>query len=163
MTQSEATLPVDDLPALTPAQKELLASVPSLAYVFAADRAECDALVHSLEIIGIGHIRVFTSVSRVAEAWAEAAPAICLLKLTGDESLGDQLKPLRRVPLADRRHSVVAVVADDVMTLDGLQAFKAQVNCLIATRDLERLPLYLRRAWLHHLGLYRHWRGELEV
>ena len=28
---------------------------------------------------------------------------------------------------------------------------------VISAADLDRLPLYLRRAFLHHLRLYQHW------
>jgi hypothetical protein len=159
---AEPILPALDLPALTPSQKELVVSVPSLAYVVATDRHECDVLVACLEVVGLGHIRVFTSVARASDAWAEAEPAILLARLSGALPFDEELAPVRRQALNRRRDCLVAVVADEVMTLDGDQAFVAQVNCVVAVRDLERLPLYLRRAWLHHLELYRHYRGELE-
>ncbi len=161
--QPEPIPPSAGLPALTPGQRELVSAVPSLAYVVAAERHECDALVASLEAVGLGHIRMFTNVARACDAWAEVEPAILLVRLSGALPFDDELVPVRRLPLGRRRDCLVAVVADEVMTLDGHQAFAAQVNCVVAVRDLEQLPVFLRRAWLHHLELYRHYRGELEV
>ena len=64
------------------------------------------------------------------------------------------------IPYPVRRRIFVALTASNVATLDGMVAFMLQVNCLIKSSDLPRLPYYLRRAVLHHLRLYQHWEME---
>lgn len=69
------------------------------------------------------------------------------------------LAPIYKLPFDMRRKTFVALLADNVKTLDGQVAFYLQVNCLIKSAE-PALAVRLRRAWLYDLRLYRHWHTE---
>jgi hypothetical protein len=71
------------------------------------------------------------------------------------------LEPLHKLPMDVRRRTFIVLMADNVRSLDGQVAFYLQVNCLVNSQEIPRLPSLLRRALLHHLRLYRAWDEEI--
>ena len=111
-----------------------------------------------LALLGIDEVHHFDDMESAAEAMLESDFSILLVVL--DRATAppcDPLEALYGLPLTVRRDVFVALLADNVRSLDGQTAFYLQVNCLISTQELPKFPAYLRQALIFHLRHYRYW------
>lgn len=148
----------EELPALRDADSALLAALEREAYLVELSSRPDDAAVAALKSLGTDRVQRFENVEAAIQAHAETPAGILLIrfdKLSAPPVA--ELAPLATIPPNIRRHTFVAVEAENVRSLDGQVAFLLQVNCLLASGDAAQMPLLLRRAVLHHLRLYRHW------
>ena len=111
-----------------------------------------------LKEIGVQDIEVFESLEATVEALREIELGVLLIRVD-KASLPpfEPLQPLSQLPLNLRRRTFVALLADNLRSLDGQLAFFLQVNCLINAREVAKIPGLLRRAILFHLKHYRYW------
>jgi CheY-like chemotaxis protein len=73
------------------------------------------------------------------------------------------LKALHAMPMSVRRYIFVALIADDVETLDHATAFARSVNAVVNRNDLGGLGLILRRAIADNDAFYRVFREVLQA
>jgi hypothetical protein len=118
-----------------------------------------DAAVSSqLQAIGMKEIRHFHDLAEACEQVDDSEAGVVLLRMDKAPAPPcEPLEPLYKMPFRTRRRTFVALMAENVRTLDGQVAFYLQVNCLIQSDDLPRLAVPLRRALLFHLRHYRYW------
>lgn len=161
--EEEAPPPPDrPLPRLRPQEASLLASIESLAYVVNLGVPPEPRIATALEQLGIAEVREFDDLAAAVEANSEIEAGILVIRMDKASAPPcEPLAPLGLIPFGVRRRIFVALMAPNVATLDGMVAFLLQVNCLIKSSDLPRLPYFLRRALLYHLRLYQHW--DMEV
>ncbi len=147
-----------EMPALRPAERELLSSMVPEAYVVDLGQSPLRSLKPDLESLGMQEVRSFGSLEEAIEMLSDTGAGILIIRI--DKASAPPcapLEPLEKLSFAERRRTFVVLVAENVKSLDGQVAFYLQVNCLIQTRDLDRFDMMVRRALLYHLRLYRHW------
>jgi len=150
------------LPPISVAETDLVATAPSLAYLVFLEKRDRELIREGVELLGINLVREFEDLETAIEAFSEAVPSLFVVRMAKVPAPPcPPLAPLLQVPPQERRRSLVALVGDNVRSLDGQTAFFLQVNCLIASQDMARFPQLLRRAWLFHLIRYRFWKGDL--
>lgn len=147
------------LPAVRELDRELLDTLyPSAALVVLAPAAPVEPYEAVLRLLGMEEIHRFADLTAAAEALLDGDYAILLIVLDRATAPPCQpLAPLYAVPLTVRRRTFTALAADNVRSLDGQTAFYLQVHCLLSTREMAKLPVYLQRALLYHLRRYRYW------
>lgn len=148
----------EPLPPVRDLDKDLLAALYPIAAVVRLAPVPTERLEAGLRLLGMDEVRHYDSVAAAAEEMLDIDFAI-LLVVTDRATAPpcEPLKPLYDLPLSVRRGTFVALVADNVRSLDGQTAFYLQVNCLINAQETAKFPLYLQRALLFHLRHYRHW------
>ncbi len=158
-----------ELPPLRPQEEELLSAVAPVAFLVRLGRsgvatsAGCDRIADGLRQIGMRDVRQLDDLEQaVADLIETDASIVVVVMDKAPPPPCEPLRPLEALPYSVRRRTLIALVARNVTSLDGMVAFLLQVNCLINAADLDRLPLYLRRALLHQLRLYRHWSIETD-
>ncbi len=52
----------------------------------------------------------------------------------------EALRPIYRLPAEIRRRVFVALLADNVRSLDGQAAFYLQLNCVLSSQEMEKFP-----------------------
>lgn len=155
-----------ELRSLRGHEVELLDSLSPVAFVAHLEGGEGgdhSALNAQLKTLGMKEIRHFGDLAQACERAEEAEAGILLVRMTKAPAPPcEPLEPIYKLPFKARRRTFVALVADNVRTLDGQVAFYLQVNCLVHGSELPRLAVPLRRALLHDLRLYRHWWTTIE-
>ncbi len=113
--------------------------------------------------LGIRDVETFVSLEAMVEKLREIELGVLLIRVD-KASLPpfEPLKPLYQLPLSLRRKTFVALLADNLRSLDGQLAFFLQMNCLVNAREIEKVPSVLRRAILFHLKHYRFWIDDQE-
>lgn len=164
----EAGMPGPDgfvaLPSLHPQEKALLDTLYPEAYLVNLTAEPSYQTTAALRLLGLREVDHYTDLEAAAEGLRETQMGVLLLVMEKvPPPPSEPLKPLHRLPPDVRRRTFVALLADDVRSLDGQVAFMLQMNCVISSQDIGRLPLLLRRALLHHLRLYRHWHDDDEM
>ena len=141
--------------------RELLESRPMAAVIAHQDVAVDPRLETELQRLDFREIHHCSSLDEACAVVRENDVSLLLVHLhKASAPPCEPLEPIYRLDFEQRRSVFVALLADNVKTLDGQVAFYLQVNCLIATADVPNLAPHLRRALLHDLRLYRHWRQE---
>lgn len=145
---------------------ELLESLSPVAFAVHLDGdggGNHSTLNAQLKTLGMKEIRHFADLGEACERAEEAEAGILLVRMQKAPAPPcEPLEPIYQMPFKARRRTFVALVADNVRTLDGQVAFYLQMNCLIHAGELPRLAVPLRRALLHDLKLYRHWWTTIE-
>ena len=145
------------LPSLRPAERELLLRLPPTALVVDHEIAADPTVQGDLETLGFHEIRS-VDLAAAAELAAESEIGMIVVRVPKASAPPfEPLTPVVRLAPEVRRRTFVALVAENVQSLDGQVAFLLQVNCLLAHRDRPRHLEMLRRALLHDLKLYQHW------
>ncbi|MEM8998036.1 MAG: zinc-ribbon domain-containing protein [Acidobacteriota bacterium] len=162
LSQPAAPEPADaeTLPALRGADRELMESIPSVALVvhLGADRdPRIDGALAALDLREVHHVADLVEACEFAQENDVAVLVVRMAKVPAPPC--PPLEPIYKLPFDLRREVFVAVVADNVKTLDGQVAFYLQVNCLIQAAE-PSIAGKLRRALLYDLRLYRHWHTE---
>ncbi len=160
-TDAPAAADAGEMPKLRPAEKELLSSIVPEAFVADLGQSPPGSLTAELERLGMEEVRHFTSLDDALDVLSDTGAGILVVRM--DKASAPPcvpLEPLERLSYAERRRTFVVLVADNVKSLDGQVAFYLQVNCLINAQDAGRFAPLVRRALLHHLRLYRHWKIE---
>ena len=85
----------------------------------------------------------------------EVPPLLVVVTRTAGRPPLDLLRPLGNLGSTARRRTFVVLVADNLATLDGSQAFFYDVNLMLATRDVSSAAHVLYTALQH----YRHLAG----
>ncbi len=148
----------DELHPLRPAERELMASMPPVAFIVDLAASPIAGLRDALQQLGMEDIRHFETLDDAVEGLMDIEAGMLLIRMDKASAPPcEPLKPLETLGYAARRNTFVVLMADNVRSLDGQLAFYLQVNCLIATQDVGRFAPRVRRALLHHLRLYRHW------
>ena len=73
------------------------------------------------------------------------------------------MKTLNTMPISARRYIFVAMIGEDVKTLDNAIAFSRSVNAVVHISDLGGLAPILRRAIADNDGFYRAFREVLQA
>lgn len=153
------------LARLTPlraADAQRMQSLVPVAYVANLDQPPDPAVTQQLQRLGMEEVRNFDDLEEACSELAENDAALLLVRMQKASAPPcEPLVPVYRLPFDLRRKTFVALLADNVKSLDGQVAFYLQVNCLLSSREMDTMAVKLRRALLHDLRLYRHW--ELEV
>ncbi|MEM1176793.1 MAG: zinc-ribbon domain-containing protein [Acidobacteriota bacterium] len=152
--------PPGPLPPLRGVDRELVESIPQSA-IIVHHEIESDArLEQALRQLDMREIHHLPSVSEACEFVQENEVALLVVRLNKVPAPPcPPLEPVYKLPFDLRRKTFVAVIAENVKTLDGQVAFYLQVNCLIQAAE-PSIAGKLRRALVHHLRLYRHWHTE---
>lgn len=146
---------------LTPADQALLEHFPPVALVASLGLPPAPELTELLRAIGMEEVRHYTDLQEACQEALEADVGILLLRV--DKAAPppfEALTPVYKIPAEIRRRVFVALLAENVRSLDGQAAFYLQVNCVLSSQEMDSFPIKLRRALLHHLRLYRYWSGE---
>lgn len=156
-----ATSPIASSLHLPAADRALLATYSTTALVVDLDSAPDPEVARGLQQIGMQEIHEMNDLEAALESLQTHEAGILLVRMTkAPPPPCEPLAALHRLPPDLRRRIFVALLADNVSSLNGQVAFLLQVNCLIASQDLPRLSQLLLRALLHQLRLYRHWNLE---
>lgn len=149
------------LTALAPADQQLLDRASPLALVVSLGLPPAPELTELLQVVGMEEVRHYTDLAEACEEASEADVGVLLLRVEkAAPPPFEALTPIYKLPADIRRRVFVALLADNVRSLDGQAAFYLQVNCVLSGQEMESFPLKLRRALLHHLRLYRYWAAE---
>lgn len=146
---------------LSAADQQLLEPFPPVALVASLGLPPAPELTELLQAIGMEEVRHFTDLPEACEEALEAGVGILLIRV--DKAAPppfEALRPVYRLPADTRRRLFVALLAENVRSLDGQAAFYLQVNCVLSSQEMESFPTKLRRALVHHLRLYRFWGAE---
>lgn len=146
---------------LTPADQALLEHFPPVALVASIGLPPAPELTDLLRAIGMEEVRHYTDLQEACQEALEADVGILLLRV--DKAAPppfEALTPVYKIPAEIRRRVFIALLAENVRSLDGQAAFYLQVNCVLSSQEMDSFPIKLRRALLHHLRLYRYWTGE---
>lgn len=148
----------EPVPAVREIDRELLDTLyPSAALVMLSPGSAAPYEA-GLRLVGIKEIERFDDLPAATEAMLDGNFAVLLIVMDRATAPPCQpLEPLYAVPLEVRRRTFTALAADNVRSLDGQTAFYLQVHCLLSTREMAKLPVYLQRALLYHLRRYRYW------
>ncbi len=154
------------MPALRPQDVALLRELYPDGLIVNLTQGPAYQLTAGLRLIGVQQVQHLTDLESACETMAETE--IGLLLIVMDKASAPPcapLEPLHKLPMDIRRRTFVVLMAENVRSLDGQVAFFLQVNCLINSQDISRMPISIRRALLHHLRLYRAWSDDeaLEV
>lgn len=148
----------EPLPSLQPQEVSLLSTLCPIGFVVEPEGVLSYQLAAGLRLLGLNEVEQFTDLEIALSAAEETEVGIILFHIgQAPPPPSAPLAPLYKLSSTVRRRTFVALIADNVHTLDGQVAFLLQVNCLINTNDLARMPGLLRRALIHHLKLYRFW------
>lgn len=143
---------------LRAADRALLATASTTALVVSLDLPPDPQVVQGLRQIGMEEIQELSDLETAMETLHTHEAGIVLVRTTkAPPPPCEPLEPVHRLAPEVRRRVFVALMADNVSSLNGQVAFLLQMNCLIASQDLPRMPQLVLRALLHHLRLYRHW------
>ena len=142
---------------LRPTEQGYLDALPSVGFVAQSTPPSLPGLPEALRHLGLGRIVEHDTVEAATAAMAESRPAVMLIREASKQRAAATLGPIRELPPRTRRKIIVAVVCDDIRSLDGGAAFELEVNATLASGDLPDLPQLLRRAILHHQERYRNW------
>lgn len=148
----------EPLRPLTEEEATLFHHLAPTAFLVTEGGETSDRLEAALRCVGMREIERYPDVGAAVETLADAEVGILLVEM--DKAPAPPcppLDPLRQLSPAQRRATFVALAAQNVRSLDGQVAFYLQVNCVLATGEMPRLPNLLRRAVLYHLRLYRAW------
>lgn len=138
--------------------------LPTAAIVGLDGTAIEPAIAEGLAAIDIHDAEVFDDLATAVGVCEETPVGVLVLRLARASTPPcAPLEPLEHFSGTVRRRTLIALVADNVRSLDGQLAFYLEVDCAIATADLAQLPALLRRALLHNLHLYRHWDDEAQL
>lgn len=149
------------LPPLRAQEQQLFTLLSPTALVIDHGVPPDPALAGELHALGFDDPRNAESVEKAVEVASETEVGLLMLRVQKASAPPfEPLAPLGLLSPATRRRTFVALVADNVQSLDGQVAFLLQVNCLLSNRDRPKHPAMLRRALLHHLKLYQHWAIE---
>lgn len=134
---------------------------PPVALVASLELPPAPELTALLQAIGMEEVRHFRDLQEACDESLESGVGILLVRV--DKAAPppfEALRPIYRLPADVRRRLVVALLAENVRSLDGQAAFYLQVNCVLNSQEMETFPSKLRRAVLHHLRHYRYWGVE---
>ena len=146
---------------LSPADQQLLDHSPPIALVVSLGLPPAPELTELLQLIGMEEVRHLTDLGAACDEALESEVGILLVRV--DKAAAppfEALAPIYKLPAEIRRKVFVALLAENVRSLDGQAAFYLRVNCVLSSQEMESFPLKLRRALLHHLRLYRFWNAE---
>ena len=149
-----------DLTPLRGLDRELLEDAAQAAVIVHYD-AHYDARIEQeLRRLGMREIHQAPNLEGACDMLQEMEINLLLIRMQSVPAPPcPPLAPIYKLPFDLRRKTFVALLADNVKTLDGQVAFYLQVNCLIQSAE-PALAVRLRRAWLHDLRLYRHWQVD---
>lgn len=153
----EPLLPMRDL------ERDLLAHLYPMAGIVNLTGGADQHIEQALKMLNMNEVMRFTESEAAAEAMKEIELSILVVLV--DKAAAPPfppLEPIQKLPLDLRRGTFVALMANNVKSLDGQTAFYLQVNCLINAQEVSRIPISLQRALLFHLRHYRHWHVERE-
>ena len=158
----EAQIPVRGrLTPLRSTDVALLENQPPIAFVAHQDVEPSPRVTRELQRIGMQEVRDFGDLQEACDFLLESEAAVLLVRMAKASAPPcEPLTPIYRLPLDVRRQVLVALMADNVKSLDGQVAFYLQVNCLLSAREMDTMAADLRRALIYHLRLYRHWNVE---
>ncbi len=148
----------EPVPPVREHDKELFDNLYPVAGVVNLAGRPVQHLEDGLALLGINEVHHFDDMEAATEAMLESDFSMLLVLL--DKATAPPFEPLEALyslPLSVRRGVFVALLADNVRSLDGQTAFYLQVNCLISTQELPKSPAYLRQALTFHLRHYRFW------
>jgi hypothetical protein len=149
------------LTALAPADQQLLDRASPLALVASLGLPPAPELTELLQSVGMEEVRHFSDLAEACEEAAEADVGVLLIRVEkATPPPFDALTPVYKLPAEIRRRVFVALLAENVRSLDGQAAFYLQINCVLSSQEMESFPTKLRRALLYHLRLYRYWAAE---
>lgn len=146
---------------LSGADLALFEQFPPIALVASLGLPPAPELTELLQAIGMEEVRHFSDLQEACDEALEGGVGILLVRV--DKAAAppfEALRPIYRLPAETRRRVVVALLAENVRSLDGQAAFYLQVNCVLSSLEMESFPLKLRRAVLHHLRHYRYWAAD---
>jgi len=144
--------------SLQPAEKLLLDQLSPVGGIVDITGGEAGIIEKALDLVGMHEVHRYESIEAAAAGMTDIEVGVLVLRVEKASAPPfELLQPIHALPMALRRRTVVALIADNVRSHDGQVAFFLQVNCTISSKDLVKLPDLLRRAMLHHLQLYRHW------
>lgn len=149
------------LTALSPADQALIEHFPPVALIASLGLPPAPEMTELLRSIGMEEVRHYTDLQEACQEALEADVGILLLRV--DKAAPppfEALTPVYKIPAEIRRRVFVALLAENVRSLDGQAAFYLQVNCVLSSQEMEAFPLKLRRALLHHLRMYRYWSSD---
>lgn len=156
--QEELSATGGHLRSLRSHEMELMELMTPLAFVVDLDGAPDASVDAQLKLAGIKEIRHVQNLAEAVDRVEEQEAGLLVLRMDKAPAPPcEPLDPLYRMPAGARRKTFVALIADNVRTLDGQVAFYLQVNCLINAQELGGMAVPLRRALLFHLKHYRHW------
>lgn len=148
----------DPLPPLRPVDKTLLSALYPVAVLANLTENPSDTVITGLKLIGMQEVQEFKDLDAVVDLMADSEVAVLLIWMDKAQAPPcEPLSPIHRLPLSRRRRTFVALMAENVRSLDGQVAFYLQVNCLLASGELRPFPRDLQRALVHHLRLYQYW------
>jgi len=146
-----------ELPPLRGLDRELIEAHTQAALIVHLDHPADERLDPELRRLGFQEIYHASDLEAAGELTQEVDLDFMLIRMQSVPAPPcPPLAPVYKLPFDLRRKMFVAVIADNVKTLDGQVAFYLQVNCLIQSAE-PALAAKLRRAHLHDLRLYRHW------
>jgi len=156
--EPEVLIEFDPLPPTRPIDKTLLGGLYPMAGIANLTQNPADGLVSGLKFLGMQEVQEFTDLESVVDAMSDTEIAILLIWMDKAQPPPcEPLSPIHRLPLNRRRRTFVALMAENVRSLDGQVAFYLQVNCLLSSSELRLFPRDLQRALVHHLRLYQYW------
>ena len=148
----------EPLPPLRDLDKELLGEIYPVSAIACLTAAPAGRFEAGLRLLGMQEVRHYDNLAAATEEMLDIDFAVLLILM--DRATAppcEPLQPLYELPLSVRRGTFVALVADNVRSLDGQTAFYLQVNCLINAQETAKFPAQLQRALVFHLRHYRHW------
>jgi len=137
---------------------------PRPALVCVDDEQRRASVVSSLEELGYQ-----PQVAADAEVAIEAIRKSGCRVIVIDEAYGaapadeSVMKTLNTMPISARRYIFVAMIGEDVKTLDNAIAFSRSVNAVVHVSDLGGLAPILRRAVADNDAFYRAFREVLQA
>lgn len=152
------------MPALRPQDVALLGELHPDGLIVNLTQGPAYQLTACMRLLGIQQVQHFTDLETACETMTETEVGVLLIVM--DKASAPPcppLAPLHKLPMDIRRRTFVALMAENVRSLDGQVAFFLQVNCLVNHQEMSRLPVLIRRALLHHMRLYRSWSDEEAV
>ncbi len=169
-TIDEPLAPAEPLPPVSPiasglhlpaADRTLLSTFSTTALVVNLEGTPEAEIHRGLRGIGMQEIHEMFDLETALESLQTYEAGIVLVRMgKAPPPPCEPLAPLHRLSPDLRRRIFVALLADNVSSLNGQVAFLLQVDCLISSQDLPRLSQLLLRALLHQLRLYRHWNHD---
>ena len=162
-TLAQSAVSFEPLTRLRDYEKTLMNRLFPAGIVANLSSGPADHLMEALRFVGMEEVELETDLETVAEALQEAQVSILLIAL--DKATAppcEPLKPIQSLPLEVRRRTFVALAAPNVRSLDGQTAFYLQMNCLLSSGELPKIPKHIQRALLYHLRHYRYWNPEAD-
>jgi len=147
------------LPQSTPADRRFSrlpadARFPS-GIIVGDDAATIELIRAKLAAVG-SDVEPVDSVESARSIIMNESPDLCIFVGSGRMTPPHEpLAPLCELPESIRRRIYLALVADNVKTLDGTAAFMFQVNMVIGKQDLQHVEAALYSGVDYHRRLYR--------